>query len=107
MIQLPPPLPRPSGQHCGTLTGARAHYTNNEKPCEPCRLAHNAYYAAYAAIPENAAKKIARRAELWQEFLDHYGHICACCGEADKRFLSIGHRSEERRVGKKGRSRWS
>ena len=28
---------------------------------------------------------------LWNEYLDHYGKLCACCGEQEIRFLTIEH----------------
>lgn len=31
------------------------------------------------------------RNKLWNLYLNRYGKICACCGESDKRFLTIEH----------------
>ena len=42
-------------QPCGTYAGAKRHYKNGEKPCEPCRKAVNTYQA------EQKAKKKAER----------------------------------------------
>ena len=33
----------PDLQPCGTVAGWMRHYRKGEKPCEPCRLAQNAY----------------------------------------------------------------
>lgn len=32
-----------------------------------------------------------QNARLWDEFFAQYGHKCACCGESDRRFLTIEH----------------
>ena len=34
---------------CGTVPGYKQHRRRNETPCDPCRLAHNAYYNAAKA----------------------------------------------------------
>jgi len=31
------------------------------------------------------------RKQLKKDIYDHYGRICACCGESDPRFLSLDH----------------
>jgi hypothetical protein len=37
------------------------------------------------------ARKAYDWASWWQLILDHYGHVCACCGEATEGFLTIDH----------------
>lgn len=48
------------------------------------------------------------KAKLFNEFMDHYGHTCTCCGESDKRFLSIEHLqgggNKHRKTNKRGAS---
>jgi hypothetical protein len=39
--------------------------------------------------PSSYAKK--RNDLMWNDFLDHYGRECACCGESNPLFLSIDH----------------
>jgi len=36
-----------------------------------------------------------RRAKLKAEVFDHYGRICACCGETEEKFLTIGHVNQD------------
>lgn len=33
----------------------------------------------------------AERVALKQQVFDHYGHACACCGEAEPEFMTIDH----------------
>lgn len=48
--------------------------------------------AYFKANKERHHKTLRRHKDkLLNEFFDHYGHACTCCGEADKRFLSIEH----------------
>jgi len=42
----------------------------------------------------------AYRIRVRNEVLDHYGSICACCGEAQREFLTLDHINED---GKKHR----
>lgn len=32
-----------------------------------------------------------KRAELWVEFFDQYGSACTCCGETNRKFLTLEH----------------
>lgn len=41
-----------------------------------------------AAMPEVQRK---RRAKLKNAVFNHYGKVCACCGETEETFLTIGH----------------
>lgn len=40
---------------CGTYSGYRNHYSNGEKPCEPCRQAGVEYKQEYRAREANRA----------------------------------------------------
>jgi len=57
--------------HCGTPSGRLSLC----KGCRPIYAAHN--------------KRL--RDKNKQAVLDHYGHACACCGEARSAFLTIDH----------------
>ena len=35
------------------------------------------------------------RAKLKQQVLNHYGRVCACCGEANEKFLTIDHANDD------------
>ena len=46
--------------------------------------------------PENATELSRRSAQRYYDNLrkkiyDHYGRVCACCGETEETFLTIGH----------------
>lgn len=47
------------------------------------------YYLHSKPAHARSAKKM--RNKLWNLYLHRYGKICACCGEEDKRFLTIEH----------------
>lgn len=56
-------------------------------------------YRAHRATPRGRANsrrwskenRLRRRAAMFE----HYGHICACCGENDKDFLTLDHMNED------------
>lgn len=42
-----------------------------------------------------------RRAAVWQQVLDHYGHECNCCKEANPLFLTLDHKNNDGFLDKK------
>lgn len=58
----------------------------------------NAWHRNYMKTkhyPENRLSYAARsrkyKEKLFSEFMSHYGYACTCCGEKDRRFLSVEH----------------
>lgn len=47
------------------------------------------YYSRSKSAHTKSARK--QKAKLYELFFFHYGRACLCCGESDKRFLSIEH----------------
>jgi hypothetical protein len=45
--------------------------------------------AASRATPPSVQRE--RRSKLKNIVFDHYGRICACCGETEEKFLTLGH----------------
>lgn len=43
----------------------------------------------------NAERAKERGREARQAILDHYGHVCACCGETEEIFLTLDHVNED------------
>lgn len=101
------PGPKPKSR-AGTKTGTRVcicckgefaasnFYKDKNRPdglypeCKPCvikkRMAH------YSANKESQLANQARyNRKLRLKVLNHYGHKCACCGEARYEFLAIDH----------------
>lgn len=99
-------------------------YTGNyadlpEERKEAIRAKSREYYWAHRderlryAREDNPAHKAERlrksRAKLKDTVFEHYGDICACCGETNRKFLTIDHingggRGHRRSLGPKGGS---
>lgn len=78
--------------------------------CDGCAKKARLRYAAWSKNPA-WRKKNAKRAAAWEKanperknanvtrhrnklkkaVMDHYGHSCKCCGETEKKFLTIDH----------------
>ena len=83
---------------CSTKTGLRSHC----KPC--CAVYRKAYHLRdpqrhIRRVTEWKNRNYARslsylasyRNRLYAHVLDHYGAVCACCGETTREFLTIDH----------------
>ncbi len=44
------------------------------------------------------AKTRERQKRLYDEMMSHYGDVCVCCGESDRRFLSFDHINNDGRA---------
>lgn len=53
-----------------------------QESCERCKR-----------ILKRAAREGGWRWKLFVEILDHYGWVCACCGEDIPEFLTVGHKA--------------
>ncbi len=42
-------------------------------------------------MKDNKASGARYRAKLKQRMFDHYGRVCACCGEGNEKFLTLDH----------------
>ena len=62
----------------------RTHYRKN-------RVKIRAYYHTYYRSSEQKAKNRARGLRDKLAAFSAYGNSCACCGEAEKRFLTMDH----------------
>lgn len=60
------------------------------RPCADKRAAAKAKHW-FANHDRNKQMNRNRNAGYRQQILDAYGHICACCGEAEEEFLQIDH----------------
>lgn len=49
----------------------------------------------YQDSTRNSEKRRKNHLELKARVFDHYGSTCICCGESDKRFLSIDHTNND------------
>lgn len=54
-----------------------------------------------------SAKQVEYKNELWKIISERYGETCQCCGEAERKFLTIDHMNNDgaaqrRRDGNKG-----
>lgn len=67
---------------CDKTPEYKSYYQRNK---EKCRLKGRLHYAATAEYQKDLRQY--RRKQI----LDHYGPLCACCGEKDDLFLSIDH----------------
>lgn len=68
-----------------------------EKNKEKILAYHKVRYVAKALYLRNL--RLTRKAEVF----NHYGNICACCSEAEPRFLSIDHKNNDGHKERKGR----
>ena len=81
---------------CGTHTGHYRHYVNKEKPCDPCRLAFNAYARErYAKQPgkrnrkpqNNLSWRYKISIEEYQEMLQAQNWVCAICKQPERTII--------------------
>lgn len=57
----------PDDERHGTPRGRKAHKRDGEKPCEPCRIAYNAYMREHRkGNPKDRKRTNARARALWK-----------------------------------------
>lgn len=71
--------------------------TQREDPLEYQRL--------YRALNKEMVAEKARKVRLFKKQIvfNHYGNLCACCGEREPKFLSIDHVNNDGYVERKSR----
>lgn len=65
-----------------------------KKMCHQCRVRTRVNIARHAK---------ANRLRCREEAFDHYGHVCACCGESNKTFLCFDHINDDGYLLRRGR----
>jgi hypothetical protein len=59
------------------------------RTCADCRTKLNKGGSGYH--PNTPEYRRKRQREWWDAVFEHYGDQCACCGEADRTFLTLDH----------------
>ena len=49
------------------------------------------YFRAYGQREDRRSAVAAKTAAILDDVLDHYGAVCACCGEKERAFLTLDH----------------
>jgi hypothetical protein len=65
--------------------------------CKQCEKCHGYIRKAW----KNGKKK------SWEIIYNHYGNICACCGETNKKFLTVDHINNDGEKQRKNRNQGS
>lgn len=60
--------------------------------CRTCRNAYNKEYYQRADVKQQRSEYFKNyRNDIKQQVFDHYGRVCACCGEDNEVFLTLDH----------------
>jgi len=72
-----------------------SHEGHSDGRCSVCITCERSRRARYRARPENVEKYRKNSRDWWSnlraEVHSGYGNVCACCGETEPRFLTLGH----------------
>jgi hypothetical protein len=97
------------------IHGTKSGYNYHRCRCDLCKKANAEFQADYRARTGREAylKKMRDwRQKLRKEVLDHYGGVCACCGESQLEFLALDHKNgggtkHRTELGIRGQAMWS